>query len=138
MNPNNGQQANPGNGGPVVVPGSGQVTPSGVHTDSTKPNKPVDTGGIKNWWENFHPPDPAWLGPDANPLNHDVNNPTHSNQQASGLGGSEYSEALKRFTQNAFGDRGVMAAQGMSFSRFAEIADLNKSMVDQTMDLLAN
>jgi hypothetical protein len=69
-------------------------------------------------------------------LNHDVNNPVH--HDPSSMSGDAYSQAVKRFSKNAYANSSVRSAQGASFARFVEMSDLNGSLAEHARDMLAN
>lgn len=69
-------------------------------------------------------------------LHHDVNNPTHAPSET--MSASSYTQALSRFTNNAFGNTRTMSAKGMNFTRFAELSDINGSMAEHARDMLAD
>lgn len=69
-------------------------------------------------------------------MNHDVNN--HMQAPSEGMSTSQYTQALSRFTNNAFGNLGTMKSKGMNFTRFAELSDINGSMAEHARDMLAD
>lgn len=69
-------------------------------------------------------------------LNHDVNNPIHEPSES--MSKSAYSQAIQRFTNNAYGNVQTMRSKGMNFARFAELSDINGSMAEHARDMLAD
>jgi hypothetical protein len=69
-------------------------------------------------------------------MNHDVNN--HMQAPSEGMSTSQYTQALSRFTNNAFGNLGTMKSKGMNFTRFVELSDVNGSMAEHARDMLAD
>jgi hypothetical protein len=134
--PANGGQGKPDTPAPSV-PGRNEqdVHPGqpGYDPDNTRdglpdgenhdPNEPHDGVTHDNYYDEYY-------------MNHDVNN--HMQAPSEGMSTSQYTQALSRFTNNAFGNLGTMRSKGMNFTRFVELSDINGSMAEHARDMLAD
>ena len=134
--PANGLHGHPETRAPTVQSRDKQVHPPGHPGNYTPPANvnQGERGGADETHEGVGPQPPY----DANDayLNHDAHNPVHAPSET--MTSSDYTQALSRFTNNAFGNLQTMSAKGMNFARFAELSDINGSMAEHARDMLAD
>jgi hypothetical protein len=120
---------------PDVTPRNEHVTHPTIPGNSGLPDADATDGGSKR--PNPLDGDPHIQTDAPNPyMNLDPLNPVQ--EPKASMGESAYSQALSRFTNNAFGNIQTMRASGMNFTRFAEISDLNGTLAEQARDMLAD